>query len=95
MLPAMAFGGFVRMHRRGLLMSQEDLAAGAGLHRTEISLIERGRRDVRLETICRLAHGLSMTPAQLLADLDLERITLPDRPPKIYPTRKKRKPRGA
>jgi transcriptional regulator with XRE-family HTH domain len=46
------------------------LASASGLHRTEISLLERGVRDVRLSTIVRLARGLGIPPAELLADLE-------------------------
>jgi len=47
-------------------MTQEELADVAGLHRTQISLIERGRRDVRLDTIGRLAKALQVEPASLM-----------------------------
>jgi len=51
-------------HRRGL--SQEALGAACGLHRTEISLLERAQREPRLSTIVRLARGLEVRPAELL-----------------------------
>jgi transcriptional regulator with XRE-family HTH domain len=54
--------------RRGL--SQEALGYAAGLHRTEVSLLERAGRDPRLSTIVRLAQGLGVTPARLLRGLD-------------------------
>ena len=47
-------------------MSQEQLADEAGIHRTHISLIERNRRSVRLETLERLAKALSVPPAELI-----------------------------
>lgn len=47
-------------------MSQEELGFACGLHRTEISLLERSGRDPRLDTIVRLARGLDMVPSQLL-----------------------------
>ena len=51
-------------------LTQERLASVCRLHRTEISLLERGEREPRLTTIVRLAHGLGVSPAALLADLD-------------------------
>lgn len=51
-------------------MSQEALADAAKLHRTHISLIERGQRSVRLETIERLARALGVQPAELMPRLD-------------------------
>jgi len=50
--------------RRGL--SQEALGHAAGLHRTEISLLERAGRDPRLSTITRLARALEIKAATLL-----------------------------
>jgi transcriptional regulator with XRE-family HTH domain len=54
-------------HRRGL--SQERLAYACKLHRTEISLLERGERDPRLSTIVRLARALECTPSSLLEEV--------------------------
>ena len=51
-------------HQRGL--SQEALGHLTGLHRTEISLLERAGRDPRLSTLVRLARALELTPADLL-----------------------------
>jgi transcriptional regulator with XRE-family HTH domain len=63
-----AFGEHLRRWRRKHAVSQDALAEIAGLHRTEISLIERGMRNVKLETIVKLADGLGITPAELLKD---------------------------
>jgi transcriptional regulator with XRE-family HTH domain len=54
-------------HRRGL--SQERLAFACRLHRTEISLLERGERDPRLSTVVRLARALDCTASSLLEDV--------------------------
>jgi transcriptional regulator with XRE-family HTH domain len=54
--------------RRGL--SQEALGHASGLHRTEISLLERAQREPRLSTITRLAHALGLRPAALLRGID-------------------------
>ena len=60
------FGGRVRKIREGRGLSQEALADAAGLHRTHISLIERGQRSVQLETIESLAIALRVPPADLM-----------------------------
>ena len=60
------FGEQVRRLRDRRRMSQEQLAERAGLHRTAISLIERGKRTVRLETIRRLALALRVQPRDLM-----------------------------
>ncbi|MCC7408476.1 MAG: helix-turn-helix transcriptional regulator [Phycisphaeraceae bacterium] len=61
-----AFGDRVRQIRERLGLSQEALAARAKLHRTHISLIERGQRDARLETVERLAKALRVQPGELM-----------------------------
>jgi DNA-binding XRE family transcriptional regulator len=60
------FGRRVKTLRENCALSQEGLAESAGLHRTHISLIERGQRSVRLETIVRLAVALHVQPAELM-----------------------------
>lgn len=63
------FGEKVRALRMKKGLSQEALADAAGLHRTHISLIERGRRSVRLETVEALAKALGVQPARLMPRL--------------------------
>jgi transcriptional regulator with XRE-family HTH domain len=60
----------LRNHREKAGLSQEALAEVCGLHRTEISLLERCKRSPRLETIVILAHGLELaSPGELLEDV--------------------------
>jgi transcriptional regulator with XRE-family HTH domain len=47
-------------------ISQEELGFRAGLHRTEISQLERGLRVARLDTVAKLAGALEVEPATLL-----------------------------
>ena len=67
-----ACGIVVRRRRQALGFSQEELADRADLHRTYISLIERGLRSVSVETIFKLAKGLNTTGSQLLEDIEGE-----------------------
>jgi transcriptional regulator with XRE-family HTH domain len=60
------FGERLRARRLAAGLSQEALAFSSGLHRTEISLLERGGRDPRLSTVVRLAAALGADPAELL-----------------------------
>jgi CheY-like chemotaxis protein/plasmid maintenance system antidote protein VapI len=59
------FGSAVRKWRGRLGVSQEELAGRAGLHRTYICDIERGARNVSLESIEKLARALEISMATL------------------------------
>jgi CheY-like chemotaxis protein len=61
------FGSAVRKWRSRLGVSQEELAGRAGLHRTYICDIERGARNVSLESIEKLARALEISTATLFA----------------------------
>jgi ribosome-binding protein aMBF1 (putative translation factor) len=52
--------------RRRSGLSQEDLGFRAGLHRTEISLLEVGGRLPRIDTLVKLAGALEIEPGELL-----------------------------
>jgi transcriptional regulator with XRE-family HTH domain len=60
------FAANLRAAREQRGLSQEALAQAGGLHRTEISLLERGQREPRLSTIVTLARALDVEPARLL-----------------------------
>jgi transcriptional regulator with XRE-family HTH domain len=47
-------------------VSQEELADLAGIDRTYVSGVERGRRNICLLNIYRLAQALEVEPAELL-----------------------------
>lgn len=61
------FGAAVRQRRSRLGISQEELAGRAGLHRTYISDVERGARNVSLESIQRLAAALDVPMSVLFS----------------------------
>lgn len=68
---AAQFGTLIRAARERRGMSQEDLAEAAELHRTHISLIERGQRTVRIDTVASLARALRMQPGELMPKIKL------------------------
>jgi transcriptional regulator with XRE-family HTH domain len=63
------FGVRVRRRRHELGWSLEELGERSGLHWTYIGSVERGRRNVSLVNILRLADALTMDPGKLLAGL--------------------------
>lgn len=65
-----AFGDRVRELRRARDLSQEALADLARLHRTYISSLERGERNVGLDNVARLASALGVTVAELFPESD-------------------------
>ena len=60
------FGRRVRALRTTLNLSQDQLAELTDLDRTYISGIERGKRNVSLRNIVKLAHALQVSPSELL-----------------------------
>lgn len=60
MTVAQRFGQNLRRYRRVADLSQEQLGIRAGLHRTEIGLLERGARTPRIDTLLKLATGLDI-----------------------------------
>jgi transcriptional regulator with XRE-family HTH domain len=68
------FADNLRDERLARGMTQEGLAGAAELHRTHISLLEKAKRDPKLSTIVKLAHGLDTTPDQLLRGVNAERL---------------------
>lgn len=62
-----AFGATLRAYRQEAGLSQEKLAAKAGLDRTYVGGAERGERNVALINIVRLAEALGIAPADLVS----------------------------
>ncbi|MBF6620811.1 MAG: helix-turn-helix transcriptional regulator [Patulibacter sp.] len=68
--PHQKFAENLRAVRADVGMSQETLGAQAGLHRTEVSLLERAERDPRLATIVKLARGLGVSLDELIDGIE-------------------------
>ena len=62
------FGKRVRQFREGKGYSQDRLAVISGLHRTYISSIERGKRNVSLKNIEVIAKSLDVKITDLFED---------------------------
>ena len=63
----LAFGQVVRAERQRAGLSQEALGYRADLHRTYLSMLERGERCPSLETIAKLAKALDTRASELVA----------------------------
>lgn len=58
----------IRELRLSKQLSQEEFADICGLHRTYISDIERGNRNVSIDNIEKIAKGLDVDPSILLEE---------------------------
>ena len=63
------FGKRVRRRRNDLGLTQEDLGHRAGLHWTFVGQVERGRRNITLHNILKLAAALDTDAGDLVRDL--------------------------
>lgn len=63
-------GRRIRRRRYFLELSQEALAERAGIHRTQISLYEKGRRMPLASTLTKLAAALDVSVDQLLVGIE-------------------------
>ena len=61
---AKQFGANLARIRKRAGVSQEELAWGASVHRTEISHVERGLRIPRVDTVAKLAGALEVDPGE-------------------------------
>lgn len=69
---ARQFGAVLRRRREAASVSQEALAEAAGLHRTYISMLERGVRMPSILVARQVAKALGTTMGELLTEVDNE-----------------------
>jgi transcriptional regulator with XRE-family HTH domain len=67
---AARFARRLRAARAASGRTQDRLARRSGLHRTEISKLDRGLTDPRLSTIVRLARSLGVPTSALVEDYE-------------------------
>ncbi len=60
----------LRRIRKGRGLSQEAMASLAGIHRTEASLLERGKREPRMTTLVKLAAVLEVPLGDLFEGVE-------------------------
>lgn len=61
-------GNNIKKYRKNLNISQEELAEKAGLHRTYIGGIERGERNITLDSLQVIASALNVAPVELIVE---------------------------
>jgi transcriptional regulator with XRE-family HTH domain len=64
--PEIAFGRVLRSIRESQGISQEELAAKAGYHRTYVGLLERGEKSPSLRTLFNVAGALKVRPSEMV-----------------------------
>ncbi|QOY96669.1 helix-turn-helix transcriptional regulator [Massilia sp. UMI-21] len=62
----MAFGKVLRVVRKEVGMTQEELGHAAEIDRTFVSLMERGERQPTVRVLFRLAAALKLEPVRLI-----------------------------
>ncbi len=62
------FGERVRSERIRIGLSQEELAARAGVHRTYIGMIERAEKNITLGNIDKISKALGLNISDLFND---------------------------
>lgn len=67
-----ALGGRLRNARKQAKLSQEELAHRSGLHRTYISLVERGGRNISMLNLLTITGVLGIDPAEIVQGLTRE-----------------------
>lgn len=65
------FGTVLRDYRRAQGYSQEAFAEACGLHRTYVGAIERGKRNVSIDNVARIADALGLKIADLFPKSEL------------------------
>jgi transcriptional regulator with XRE-family HTH domain len=63
-------GGVIRTRRKAQKLTQEEFASEVGLHRTYIADIERGRRNVSVMNLCRIATALRLSVSELFIGIE-------------------------
>jgi transcriptional regulator with XRE-family HTH domain len=59
-------GSNLRAARKKLGLTQEQVAERSGVHPTEVSRIEAGKRDPQVSTLRKLAAAVEVPPGELL-----------------------------
>ncbi|MEM1312823.1 MAG: helix-turn-helix transcriptional regulator [Patescibacteria group bacterium] len=59
-------GKLIKTLRHLKTMSQEDVSKSSGIHRTYISAIEQGNKNITLVSMLKIARSLDTSPGEIL-----------------------------
>ncbi|MCA3758224.1 MAG: helix-turn-helix transcriptional regulator [Phenylobacterium sp.] len=66
-----SLGDAIRVRRQALGMSQEALADAAGINRTHMGEVERGRRNISFMSMVKIAKAMDAKASDIIADAGL------------------------
>jgi transcriptional regulator with XRE-family HTH domain len=64
-------GDAIRARRHEIGMSQEALADAAGINRTHMGEVERGKRNISIMGVVKIAKAIGVTAATLMTNAEL------------------------
>jgi transcriptional regulator with XRE-family HTH domain len=64
-------GDAIRARRQALKMSQEALADAAGINRTHMGEVERGKRNISFMSVVKIAKAMDARASDLIAEAGL------------------------
>ena len=64
-------GTVISLLRKSHGLSQEELAELAGLHRTYISKVEQGNRNITINSLSKISDALQVPLSQLIREAEL------------------------
>jgi transcriptional regulator with XRE-family HTH domain len=67
---AKLLGERIRNIRKEKGLSQEQLGESAGLHEKYIGQVERGEKNLSIDSLYKISHGLNLTLEELFRSLD-------------------------
>lgn len=69
--PQVLIGEAIRARRKALGLSQDQLADKIGMHRAYFGALERGKWNITIQTLIRVAEGLGVSAATLVREAKL------------------------
>ncbi|MEM1312320.1 MAG: helix-turn-helix transcriptional regulator [Patescibacteria group bacterium] len=63
-IPHFLFGSFIREYRVKHKLTQQQLANELSIHKSYLSGIERGERNISYDKVCSIVRALKFTPTQ-------------------------------